>query len=54
MVATEDKVYIQAGAGIVADSEPTREFDETVDKAGALIEALNVALNMTKKQQPTT
>ncbi len=53
MVATDDKVYIQAGAGIVADSEPTREFDETVDKAGALIEALNVALNMTKNQQPT-
>ncbi len=53
MVAPEDKVYIQAGAGIVADSDPVREFDETVDKAGALIEALNVALNMTKKQQST-
>lgn len=44
MVATDDKVYIQAGAGIVADSDPEKEFEETRNKAGALVEALSVAL----------
>lgn len=46
MVATRDRIYIQAGAGIVADSRPEREFEETREKAGALIEALSVALSM--------
>jgi len=32
--------YLQVGAGIVADSDPAREYDETLYKAGALIEAL--------------
>ncbi|MGF1506658.1 MAG: anthranilate synthase component I family protein, partial [Anaerolineae bacterium] len=31
-----DRLYIQSGAGIVADSDPTREFQETVNKARAL------------------
>ncbi len=35
--------YIQAGGGIVADSKPEREFQETVNKAGALIAALKQA-----------
>jgi len=48
MIVTDQKVYIQAGAGIVADSDPQREFEETQNKAGALIEALNVALQITK------
>ncbi len=47
MVATNDRVYIQAGAGIVADSVPQNEYDETVNKAGALVQALSVALTMT-------
>ena len=34
------KVYIQAGAGIVADSNPEKEYQETVNKAKALIEAI--------------
>ena len=34
---------IQAGAGIVADSEPEREFLETENKARALMEALTIA-----------
>ncbi|MDD4910048.1 MAG: anthranilate synthase component I [Candidatus Omnitrophica bacterium] len=33
--------YIQAGAGIVADSVPEREYRETLNKARALIEAIN-------------
>jgi anthranilate synthase component I len=48
MLVTADSVYIQAGAGIVADSDPAREFEETKNKAGALVEALNVALEITK------
>ncbi|MBD3660811.1 MAG: chorismate-binding protein, partial [Arenibacter algicola] len=47
MVATRDTIYIQAGAGVVADSRPEREFEETREKAGALIEALGVALEWT-------
>ncbi len=43
MVISDDKIYIQAGAGIVADSDPEKEFLETKNKAAALIEALNVA-----------
>ena len=35
-----DKVYIRAGAGIVADSVPQREWDETANKAQACIQAL--------------
>ncbi len=34
------RYYVQAGAGIVADSKPAREFRETEAKAGALIEAI--------------
>jgi anthranilate synthase component 1 len=47
MVVTGGKIYIQAGAGIVADSDPETEFIETKNKAAALVEALSVALNIT-------
>lgn len=46
MVVTNNKAYIQAGAGIVADSNPGKEFEETQNKAGALIQALSVALDI--------
>lgn len=46
MVVTDNKVYIQAGAGIVADSDPSTEFIETKNKAAALVEALSVALQI--------
>ena len=39
-VAKNDKFYVQAGAGIVADSKPLKEYEETVNKAKALINAL--------------
>ena len=39
-VTKKDKFYVQAGAGIVADSKPNNEYDETVNKAKALISAL--------------
>ena len=39
-VAKDKKFYVQAGAGIVADSKPNNEYEETVNKAKALINAL--------------
>ena len=36
-----NKFYVQAGAGIVADSNPEKEYIETVNKAKALISSLN-------------
>jgi len=35
--------YVQAGAGIVADSNPAAEYEETRDKAKAVIRALELA-----------
>jgi anthranilate synthase component 1 len=43
MVVKKDTVYIQAGAGIVADSSPALEFEETENKARALKQALLMA-----------
>ena len=40
MVLTQQRAYLQVGAGIVADSQPHREYQETLYKAQALIEAL--------------
>jgi anthranilate synthase component 1 len=43
-VLIEDgRAYVQAGAGIVADSNPTAEYEETRDKARAVIKALDIA-----------
>ena len=39
-ISKKDKFYVQSGAGIVADSKPINEFNETVNKAQALIKAL--------------
>ena len=41
IVAKDNIAYIQAGAGIVADSLPEKEYFETVNKAKALIEAVS-------------
>ena len=38
----DGQAYVQAGAGIVADSKPTAEFNETRDKASALLRALEM------------
>jgi anthranilate synthase component 1 len=43
LVTRGDRVYLQAGAGIVADSDPAAEFDETVNKARAVMRALAMA-----------
>ena len=45
IVMQGDTVHTQAGAGIVADSDPTREYHETLNKARALMEAVGAAEN---------
>ncbi|MGH7884116.1 MAG: anthranilate synthase component I [Thermodesulfobacteriota bacterium] len=42
-VIKNNKIYIQAGAGIVADSVPETEYEETVNKVKALIKAVELA-----------
>jgi anthranilate synthase component 1 len=43
MYARGRKAYIQAGGGIVADSEPDKEYQETLNKSRALIRAIEMA-----------
>jgi anthranilate synthase component 1 len=43
VVCKNGMAYIQAGAGIVADSVPSTEYDETMNKARALLTAINDA-----------
>ena len=44
IVITKGKAYIQAGAGIVADSDPYKEYQETVNKAKAQLTAIELAM----------
>jgi len=46
VVMKNGKAYIQAGAGIVADSIPELEYKETVNKARAMIKAIHLAGNL--------
>jgi anthranilate synthase component I len=41
-----DKAYVQAGAGIVADSKPEKEYQETVNKAKGMLKAVAIANNV--------
>jgi anthranilate synthase component 1 len=43
MLMQGKQAYLQAGAGIVADSDPEREFQETLNKAQALLRAVAIA-----------
>jgi len=43
MVGRGRTVSVQAGAGIVADSDPATEFQETVNKASAMLRAIDMA-----------
>ena len=43
MVVSKGTAYVQAGAGIVYDSIPSREYDESLNKARALLKALEQA-----------
>src|SRR6202171_6068249 len=46
VVAAEGVAYVQAGAGIVADSRPEREFEETQEKAAPMFKAIEMAEDM--------
>ena len=44
VVLENGRALVQAGAGIVADSNPTAEYEETRDKARAMVRALEMAI----------
>ena len=54
MVIKNGVAYIQAGGGIVADSTPQGEFDESVNKSKALQRALETAHRVSKPARPGT
>jgi len=43
LIIKDNKIYVQAGAGIVADSVPEREYIETVNKAKGMMKAVDMA-----------
>jgi len=43
LLIRNNRVYIQAGGGVVADSDPGAEFEESVNKARAMVRALQAA-----------
>jgi anthranilate synthase component 1 len=53
MVVKKGMAHVQAGAGLVADSVPEREYRETINKARALLAALEIAHNGGSGAAPT-
>ena len=53
IVLTRGKAYIQSGAGIVADSLPEKEFEETLNKAKGLIVAIDMTTERLKDHGST-
>jgi anthranilate synthase component 1 len=43
LLIKDGRVHLQAGAGIVADSDPTAEWQETVNKGMAVMKAIELA-----------
>jgi anthranilate synthase component 1 len=43
LVVQADRIYLQAGAGIVADSDPEAEYQETLNKARGVMKAITMA-----------
>jgi anthranilate synthase component 1 len=43
MLISDGKIYLQAGAGIVADSDPETEYKETLNKAEGMVQAVRLA-----------
>ena len=52
MVIQGSRVYVQAGAGIVADSVPENEFQETMNKARGLLKAIEITEQRTSSRSP--
>jgi len=42
LIVKEGRAYVQAGAGIVADSVPENEYQETLNKARGLLKAIEI------------
>jgi anthranilate synthase component 1 len=53
MVIKGNKAYVQAGAGIVADSDPTSEYEETLNKARGLLRAIQMTHMRLDKDKAT-
>ncbi len=53
MVIQNGRAYIQAGGGIVADSSPSEEYQESMNKAKALLRALDEAENISNERRET-
>jgi len=49
LVSCGDTIYVQAGAGLVADSVPETEYQETVNKARAVLRAVAMARTAERK-----
>lgn len=49
LVVVDGKAYVQAGAGIVADSVPTAEYQETLNKARGLLKAIEITQQRTQQ-----
>ena len=43
IILKDEKAFFHAGAGIVADSDPDQEYEETLAKAAAMIHVLSVS-----------
>jgi anthranilate synthase component 1 len=52
LVVQGNKAYIQAGAGIVADSVPSAEFQETLNKARGLLKAVEITEARQSQSRP--
>ena len=50
-VVKDKKLYVQAGGGVVYDSTPQYEYDETVNKAAALFRAAEIALQLAAERK---
>ena len=51
LILDEGKAYVQAGAGIVADSDPQKEYEETQNKARGMFKALALARHFAAARQ---
>ncbi len=46
----DGKIYVQAGGGVVADSDPEFEYQETINKSKAIIQAAELAVQQARKE----
>lgn len=46
-----DRIFIQSGAGVVADSIPSAEYEETINKAKGMLKAVSLAASINTRQR---